>query len=147
MTIDADPTQRRQLFQNLMSNGVKFRREDLALVVRVSTHLVKDQNSHSPRHPGDAQTFAIRVEDNGIGFDEKYVDRIFSIFQRLRGCGQYEATGIGLPICRKIAERPGGTMTARSTAGHGARLVVSLPVNQRAGAQVRRPKAVRPSPY
>ena len=74
MTIDADPTQMRQLFQNLMSNGVKFHREDLAPVVRVSTHLVKDQNGHSPRYPGDAQTFAITVEDNGIGFDEKYVD-------------------------------------------------------------------------
>ena len=74
MTIDADPTQMRQLFQNLMSNGVKFRREDLALVVRVSTHLVKDQNSHSPRYPGNGETCAITVEDNGIGFDEKYVD-------------------------------------------------------------------------
>src|ERR1044071_8669650 len=66
----------------------------------------------------------ITVRDNGIGFDEKYLDRIFQMFQRLHGRGEYEGTGVGLAICRKIVERHGGAITARSRAGEGAAFVV-----------------------
>jgi signal transduction histidine kinase len=70
------------------------------------------------------------VADNGIGFDEKYLDRIFNVFQRLHGRGQYEGTGIGLAVCRKIVERHGGTVTATSREGEGSTFVVTLPARQ-----------------
>ena len=70
------------------------------------------------------------VTDNGIGFDEKYLDRIFTIFQRLHGRGEYPGTGVGLAVCRKIVERHGGTITARSAPGQGATFMVTLPVGQ-----------------
>ena len=74
---------------------------------------------------------ALTVADNGIGFDEKYLDRIFNVFQRLHGRGAYEGTGIGLAVCRKIAERHGGSITARSTPGVGSTFVVTLPAHSR----------------
>jgi light-regulated signal transduction histidine kinase (bacteriophytochrome) len=67
------------------------------------------------------------VEDNGIGFDEKYLDRIFQVFQRLHGRSEYEGTGVGLAICRKIAERHGGSIAAHGRPGEGAAFVVTLP--------------------
>jgi len=67
------------------------------------------------------------VSDNGIGFDERYLDRIFQVFQRLHGRGTYEGTGVGLAICKKIAERHGGAITARSKPGEGSVFVVTLP--------------------
>jgi signal transduction histidine kinase len=70
------------------------------------------------------------VADNGIGFDEKYLDRIFTPFQRLHGREEYEGTGIGLAVCRKIVERHGGSITAQSTPGQGATFIVTLPVTQ-----------------
>jgi signal transduction histidine kinase len=70
------------------------------------------------------------VEDNGIGFEEKYLDRIFNVFQRLHGRGEYEGTGIGLAVCRKIVERHGGQITATSTPGSGATFIVRLPIKQ-----------------
>ena len=73
------------------------------------------------------------VEDNGIGFDEKYLDRIFAPFQRLHGRSAYEGTGIGLAVCRKIAERHGGRITAQSTPGQGATFIVTLPLTHTPG--------------
>jgi signal transduction histidine kinase len=70
----------------------------------------------------------ITVADEGIGFDRKYLDRIFQVFQRLHGRDQYEGTGVGLAICRKIVERHGGTITASSSPGKGAIFRVTLPV-------------------
>src|SRR6185437_9223524 len=70
----------------------------------------------------------LMVADNGIGFDEKYLDRIFNVFQRLHGRTEYEGTGIGLAVCRKIAERHGGTITAHSQPGVGSTFIVTLPV-------------------
>ena len=72
------------------------------------------------------------MTDNGIGFNEKYAEKIFRMFERLHGRAQYEGSGIGLAICRKIAERHGGTIAATSTAGQGATFTVTLPVTQKA---------------
>ncbi len=68
----------------------------------------------------------LAVEDNGIGFEEKYLDKIFQVFQRLHARNEYEGTGIGLAVCRQIAERHGGSITARSEPGRGAKFIVTL---------------------
>jgi signal transduction histidine kinase len=79
------------------------------------------------------------VADQGIGFDERYLDRIFAPFQRLHGRGEYEGTGIGLAVCRRIVERHGGTITARSAPGQGATFVVTLPLRQAADSSFAAP--------
>jgi PAS domain S-box-containing protein len=113
--IEADPTQLRQIFQNLIGNALKFHTPGEPPRVKV----------HSEIEGGLCRIF---VADHGIGFDEKYLDRIFTPFQRLHGRGEYEGTGIGLAIVRKIAERHGGSVTARSAPGRGATFIVTLPV-------------------
>ena len=129
-TIDADPVQMRQLLQNLISNALKFHRNGEPQAIKVYSHLESEIST------GDAPTpewFQIIVEDNGIGFDEKYLDRIFNVFQRLHTRSEYEGTGMGLAICRKIAERHGGNITGKSTVGQGAKFIVTLPKKQRKG--------------
>ncbi len=121
-TIEADPTQMRQLLQNLLANALKFHRAGAPPVVRIETSEVSQTSEVS-----------IAVEDNGIGFDEKYLDRIFQPFQRLHGRSEYEGSGIGLAICRKIVERHGGNITACSAPGQGATFIVTLPVRQAHG--------------
>lgn len=121
-SIEADPTQMRQLFQNLIGNALKFHRPGVTPVVEVEGK-VSTEGDRGPR-------LVLSVKDNGIGFEEVYLDRIFEVFQRLHGRNEYEGTGIGLAICRKIAERHGGTITARSALGEGATFIVTLPVRQ-----------------
>ncbi|HXE58063.1 MAG TPA: PAS domain S-box protein [Gemmatimonadales bacterium] len=122
--IEADPVQMRQLFQNLISNALKFHRPGEPPVVRI------DSERLPPAEGSEVERCRIRVRDNGIGFDPKYVGRIFNIFQRLHGRGDYRGTGVGLAICRKIAQAHGGDITASSAPGEGATFVVTLPVRQ-----------------
>jgi light-regulated signal transduction histidine kinase (bacteriophytochrome) len=119
-TIEADPLQMRQLFQNLIGNALKFHRQDVVPLVRVQGELLD----------GGAGQYRITVEDNGIGFDEKYLDRLFQVFQRLHGRSEYEGAGIGLAICRKIIERHGGSITARGVPDQGATFIITLPARQ-----------------
>jgi signal transduction histidine kinase len=120
-TVDADPLQMRQLMQNLIGNALKYHRPEVPPVVKVSSTHLPDPSR---------ELCQILVEDNGIGFDEVYSDRIFTIFQRLHGRTEYEGTGVGLAVCRKIAERHGGSITARSRPGEGSSFMVTLPVRQ-----------------
>ncbi|NQT40386.1 MAG: hypothetical protein HQ581_23025 [Planctomycetes bacterium] len=127
-SIQADPLQMRQLLQNLISNALKFHRPEEPLVVKVYGRFTKGRSERTGREsPAEAQC-RIVVEDNGIGFEEKYAERIFGVFQRLHPRDVYRGTGIGLAICRKIVERHGGTITAESTPGRGSTFVVLLPV-------------------
>ncbi|MEJ8804482.1 PAS domain S-box protein [Pontibacter sp. H249] len=121
--IEAEPTQIRQLFQNLLSNAIKFRKENESPIINIYAKNLQRQ-AHLTATPGDEVT-EIYVEDNGIGFDEKYLDRIFNIFQRLEG-QKYEGSGIGLAVCRKIAIRHGGDITAQSQPGIGTRFIITL---------------------
>ena len=124
-TIAADRTQMHQLFQNLVSNAIKFRRPDVEPIVKItSEQTVIDRNG--PSIPG----VRITVSDNGIGFDEKYLDRIFKIFQRLHGREEYDGTGIGLSICQRIVTRHNGSITAKSAPGGGASFIITLPTAQ-----------------
>lgn len=122
--IKADPLQIRQLFQNLIANALKYRRPEVPPQVLVSSRIIV-----TPEAEGAMEFCCITVEDNGIGFAAESVDKIFGLFQRLHGRSQYEGTGIGLAVCKRIVERHGGTITAESSPGMGARFIVTLPVN------------------
>lgn len=113
-TVMADSTHMRQLFQNIVGNALKFHKPDTPAVVTITS--TETDDSH-----------VIKVSDNGIGFDKKYTDRIFSMFQRLHGKHEYEGTGIGLAVCRKIVEQYNGILTASSEEGEGATFCVTLP--------------------
>ncbi len=115
--IEAEPTQMRQLLQNLIGNALKFRQAE-------RSHLVKVHGQ--ARGP----MFELVVQDNGIGFDPKYHERIFGLFQRLHGRAEYPGSGVGLAICRKIVERHNGTIFAEGKPGEGAKFVVTLPITQ-----------------
>ncbi|HEY2323098.1 MAG TPA: ATP-binding protein [Thermoanaerobaculia bacterium] len=114
--IDADPLQMRQLLQNLISNALKFHREGVPPLITISGSV-------------DGDRAQIVVADNGIGFEEKYAERIFTMFERLHGRGTYEGTGIGLAICRKIVERHGGEIVAHGEPGVGSTFTATLPVH------------------
>jgi signal transduction histidine kinase len=131
-TVEADPLQVRQLMQNLIGNSLKYRRPDAPPVVKVWSKSMPHDPLRGPEH-SSPPFCQIVVEDNGIGFDEVYSERIFTIFQRLHGRNEYEGTGVGLAVCRKIVERHGGTITARSTPGQGSTFMVSLPMRQSEG--------------
>src|SRR5690606_31230134 len=119
--------QMRQLFQNLIANAIKFRKADDKPVIRISSKNIQ-KKAHMIGTPGD-ELVELSFGDNGIGFDEKYLDKIFNIFQRLQG-QKYEGSGIGLAICRKIAIRHGGDITAKSTPGLGTTFIVTLATRQ-----------------
>lgn len=126
--IDADPVQMRQLFQNLISNALKFHRPQEQPIVKIYSQLVNNYQQQSAENSGNGAVCQILVEDNGIGFDQKYQEQIFQAFQRLHGRSEYEGTGMGLAICRKIAERHGGSITVKSTLGRGTTFIISLPI-------------------
>ncbi len=130
--IEAEPIQMRQLFQNLIANALKFRKAEEAPQIRIYARTLQ-RKAHLKGTPGDEHV-EIHVEDNGIGFDEKYLDRIFNVFQRLEG-QKYQGSGIGLAICRKIAVRHGGDITARSQPGKGADFIVTLAVKHPKGEE------------
>ncbi len=129
-TLQADPMQMRQLLQNLIANGLKFHRVDETPIVKVSGGYLRASGPGDPRR--EISECRIVVEDNGIGFEEKYADRIFGIFQRLHPRDVFEGTGIGLAICRRIAERHGGFIAAKSVPGRGSRFEITLPVRHKA---------------
>jgi signal transduction histidine kinase len=111
----------------LIGNALKFQRAGATPHVRVTAKLIeaKPPTNGSP----DACPWCeLTVEDNGVGFDPAYVARVFELFQRLHGRDEYEGTGMGLAICKKIVERHGGAIAADSTPGQGSRFVVALPV-------------------
>ncbi|MFP4057657.1 MAG: sensor histidine kinase [Candidatus Brocadiia bacterium] len=120
-TVEAEPCQMHSLFQNLVSNALKFRREEEPPVVRV----------YAPRNeaPGDAEC-RILVEDNGVGFDAQHADQIFGLFKRLHGRSRFQGSGLGLAMCRKIVERHGGRIEARGEPGRGATFTITLPRRQ-----------------
>ena len=129
-TIAADPTQMRQLMQNLIGNGLKFHRSEEPPIVRVRGRVLDGKVDGLNRDSSLDEVCELTIEDSGIGFEEKYLDRIFTIFQRLHGRSVYEGTGIGLATCRKIVEQHRGSITAKSTPGEGATFIVTLPVNR-----------------
>ena len=121
-TIDADATQMRQLVLNLLGNALKFQPPNAQPVVKVQGRTVTSISGE--------QFCELTVQDNGIGFEERYAEKIFVVFQRLHGRGEYEGTGVGLAVCRRITDRHQGTIVAQSKLGQGATFTVRLPVHQ-----------------
>jgi light-regulated signal transduction histidine kinase (bacteriophytochrome) len=111
-----DSSQIRQLFQNLIQNSIKF-----------NCSTPPEIRIYGETGDGMCRIF---VQDNGIGFNEEYLNKIFTPFQRLHGRNQYEGIGMGLAICRKIVERHGGSITAKSMPGEGSTFIVTLPIKQ-----------------
>jgi signal transduction histidine kinase len=122
--IEADPLQIRQLLQNLISNALKFHRPETPPQVHIYTQLDLSSARGEP-------SLTIVVEDQGIGFDPQYTERIFQPFQRLHGRSQYEGTGMGLAICNKIVERHHGSIGAVSQPGQGTAFFITLPIKQK----------------
>jgi PAS domain S-box-containing protein len=114
-SIQADPSQMHQLFQNLIGNGLKFHKEGTPPEITIRAHDVENN------------MIRIEVEDNGIGIDEKYHGQLFTMFRRLHSQDQYEGTGIGLASCKKIVERHGGNIGVKSTPGRGSTFWFTLP--------------------
>lgn len=127
-TIDADPMQMRQLFQNVIGNAIKYRKPDAPPEVKVDARLLAADDPRPPHLMSLGPLAEFRISDNGIGFDMKYADQIFTIFQRLHGRGEYEGTGIGLATVRKIVERHGGGIVAESAPDVGSTFTIHLPI-------------------
>lgn len=131
--IEGNRGQIRRLFQNLISNAIKFHKPDGSPVVEITSSVV--DAAAAEREFGfllaESSYLRVVVKDNGIGFDEKYADKIFNIFQRLHGRGEFEGTGIGLAICRKIMQNHRGYIYASSTLNVGSEFVLIFPLSQK----------------
>jgi PAS domain S-box-containing protein len=128
-TIDADPMQMHQLLLNLIGNALKFQPPGGTPRVKVSGRIL-DQSPLSETRSHSGQRCELYVEDNGIGFEEQYTEKIFAVFQRLHGRNEYEGSGIGLAVCRRITDRHHGKILARSQLGKGSTFIITLPARQ-----------------
>lgn len=136
--IEADPTQMRQLLQNLIGNALKFQPPEASPLVKIDAKLatrdqIREEGIYSnppPTADPEDKLCVLTVQDNGIGFEEQYLEKIFAVFQRLHGRSEYEGTGVGLAVCRRITDRHGGIITAASKPGEGSTFVVILPMQQ-----------------
>lgn len=126
--VAADRVQMGQLLQNLLSNALKFHRDGVSPIVRIRAEIVEGEPARFAGEAANVRRCLIAVEDNGIGFEPRYAERIFSAFERLHSRSEYEGTGIGLSIARKIAWRHGGELTATGAAGKGATFTLILPL-------------------
>lgn len=114
-----------QIFQNIISNALKYSRAGVPSKIDIKSELLADSNNDA------GQLCKITISDNGIGFDESYMNKIFNMFQRLHGKSEYEGTGIGLAIVKKIIEKHDGTITAKSRENEGATFIITLPLQKK----------------
>lgn len=121
--INADKYQMVRLFQNLISNSIKFRKNDLSPIIRIKCIVIMEPPDHNLK-------FRFSIEDNGIGIEPQYTQKIFDIFQRLNNRKQYEGTGIGLAMCKRIVKRHGGTIWVESESNKGSTFYFTIPDNK-----------------
>jgi signal transduction histidine kinase len=127
--IDVNKGQIRQVFQNIISNALKFSRQDNTPVIHIDSTRIKEKCFDSAED-AEGPFCLIKITDNGIGFDEKYASNIFALFERLNAKDKYEGTGIGLAIAKKIVDKHNGLITANSVEGSGAEFKIILPIQQ-----------------
>ena len=128
--VEGIPTQLRQMFTNLLSNALKFAKLGTMPLIEISGERLGRREMEEHFLVADKTYFRIDVKDNGIGFDQEYEEKIFQIFQRLHGKSDYPGSGIGLSICKRIAERHQGLISATGKTGEGAVFSIILPENQ-----------------
>jgi PAS domain S-box-containing protein len=124
------PSQMKQLFFNLLHNSIKFRKKDTKLDIKVRQRKLSSQEKKTHQLLLQDEYYLITVEDNGIGFEQQYAEKIFQLFQRLEGKSEYPGTGIGLSICRKIVSNHKGLIFASSKPGEGTTFSIILPKDQ-----------------
>ena len=122
------PSQMRQLFQNLVSNSLKFIAAGRVPEISITHHELRNEEISQYQLTPGKQYLRIDVTDNGIGFENEFASKIFTIFQRLHGKFEYEGTGIGLAICKKIVENHEGVIFAEGRPGNGSTFTVVIPV-------------------
>jgi signal transduction histidine kinase len=127
-TINAVPFQMQQLFENLFTNAIKYSKENVPPVIKVTSERVTGKDVEGIESSSRAQYWKITVSDNGIGFEQQYAEKIFEVFQRLHAKDQYAGTGIGLAICKKIVQAHKGSIKAKSKPGEGAAFTIYIPV-------------------
>ena len=130
-TVQGNRRQIQQLFYNLIGNALKYNKPDIAPIIIISATVIKGSDAPIDISESDSNTpyHLIEVRDNGIGFEQQYANKIFKMFQRLHGKGQYSGTGVGLAIVRKVVENHKGHIWAESTPGEGAIFKVLIPIN------------------
>jgi len=126
--IEIHPFQIQQVFLNLIGNSLKFKKEGVPPVIEITSESLNGFNKN--------KTCKIHIKDNGIGFNQKYMEKAFKPLERLVGRSEFEGTGMGLSICQRIVERHGGTITAKSILGEGSTFTIELPFKQIRKAQV-----------
>jgi len=127
--MEVNPGQMRQVFQNLISNALKFSKKDESPVISIYENKFVEHLNNGHQNNNGAYTY-ISVKDNGIGFDEKYISNVFTLFKRLHGKDRYEGSGIGLAITKKIIEKHNGHIVVRSKEGEGSEFTIVLPITQ-----------------
>jgi signal transduction histidine kinase len=128
--IDAIPSLVRQLFQNLISNSLKFCKDDCQPVIQIRTEKISQPNINGSFNVlKNTHYHQIYFSDNGIGFEQQYLEEIFIVFKRLHSQQSYQGSGIGLSICKKIVEKHNGHITAHSKVNEGSTFVITLPEN------------------
>ena len=133
--IDAITGQIRQVFQNIISNALKFSKKDERPRIKITCETV-DRCSLDAKRNANGDFIRITIKDNGIGFDEQYAEKIFTIFQRLHSREQYDGTGIGLAITKKIIERHKGVISATGKENEGSKFIIVLPLRQEVGIEI-----------
>lgn len=117
-----------QLFTNLVTNAIKFRKKDVPPIIQITGRYADAGEVKKPIETPGKKYYCITIKDNGIGFEAQYAARIFEVFQRLHGREEYEGTGIGLAICKKIVENHQGTIIAEGAPGEGAAFHIFIPL-------------------
>jgi signal transduction histidine kinase len=134
-TVEGNPGQLRQLFQNIIGNSLKFSKKESAPSIKIWNEFIGQKDAEAPALTEGAFV-RIFVQDSGIGFDQQYDHKIFTMFQRLHGRSEYEGTGIGLALVKKIVEKHQGLVVAKSKENEGATIIIILPVHQQGNEQI-----------
>ena len=129
-SIEANPGLIRPLFSNLLGNALKYCRKDVSPIINIRSEINMLSNGNGSKRNQPNRFCKIYIEDNGIGFEQEYAEQIFDMFKRLHVSNEFEGTGIGLALCKKIVEKHHGFISARSKVNQGSTFIVSLPMVQ-----------------